>query len=376
MILMYRKFLFTHILLLSAFYSPCQQLVLNGNFEDINVCTEFHALCSPEAWRLTSQERLNSLMYDSNHFAAVVVCNSSVPDVRSYIETRLGDSLHPGRRYKFSMDVQPGHALINSIGVLLSDTLILTPVTRRIHKKPDIDFTTKKELIGILNRHTWTHLEKEFTATSATGFILIGCFNPDEELNLKYEKGKKKDFKDYIYLIDNVSITPVDTRHDTAVIRANKEELYAINERHPEPVRLFDWPKRTLQRQKQALADTILLANDLLFGVDSYHPSPYFNRKLDTLFANFKGNIDSISIIGHTDNTGPEVHNDELSVKRAETVANYIAAHWSITPGKIKIEGKGSREPVADNDSPEGRNQNRRVEVIINYSMEANPQKE
>jgi outer membrane protein OmpA-like peptidoglycan-associated protein len=361
-----KKFIVTGIFLLSVLYSFSQQLIINGDFEDINLCTEYDALCSPEAWREASPERLNSLVYGSNHFVAFVVGNSPIPNIRSYVETRLGDKLRPGKRYKFSMDVQPNNVLINSLGVLFSDSLILARVSHRIDRKPDIDFTVQKGFIGTLNKHEWTHFEREFTATTDAAFMIVGCFDPDEEVNHRVEKSLKKDYRNYIYLIDNVSLVPIDTQYDTAVIQANKAEMYAVNERHPQPVKLFDWPAaEKTQQQKWIVSDTILLANDLLFDIDSYQPSSYLYQKLDTLIRNFKGTIDSISVIGHTDNTGSITHNIALSLKRAEAIANYIIAHSPVTADKIRMEGEGSRFPVSGNDTPEGRYQNRRVELIL-----------
>jgi outer membrane protein OmpA-like peptidoglycan-associated protein len=373
----FKKFVVTGVFLLSIFYGFSQQLIINGDFEDINVCTEYNALCSPEAWRDASPERLNSLMYGSNHFAAFIVGNSPIPNIRSYVQTRLGDRLRPGKRYKFSMDVQPNNVLVNSLGVLFSDSLVLSRVSHRIDRKADIDFTVQKGFIGTQHKHQWTHLEREFTATTDAEFITIGCFNPDEEVSHRFEKSQKKNYRNYIYLIDNVSLVPVDTQYDTALIQANKAEMYAVNERHPQPMRLFDLPiAQKTEHQKLIVSDTILLANDLLFDIDSYQPSPYLNQKLDTLIRNFKGTIDSIRISGHTDNTGSIAHNIALSLKRAEAIANYIIAHSSVTADKLRMEGKGSRFPVSDNDTPEGRYQNRRVELIINYSKISNGQKE
>lgn len=254
---------------------------------------------------------------------------------------------------------------------------MLTRAAHRIDQKPDLDFTVQKGFIGTMNEHEWAHVEKEFTATTDARFVIIGCFNPDDEVNYKFEKGKKKTSRDYIYLIDNVSLVPMDTQYDTAVIEANKAEMYAIDERHPQPVRLFDWPiVGKTQQQKLVISDTILLANDLLFDVDSYQPSGYLNRKLDTLIRNFNGTIDSIRVTGHTDNFGSVAQNNGLSLKRAEAIGNYIIAHSSVTTDKIRIEGKGSRCPVSGNDTREGRYQNRRVELIINYSKVINGQKE
>ncbi|OAN11643.1 hypothetical protein A3K86_22265 [Photobacterium jeanii] len=68
-------------------------------------------------------------------------------------------------------------------------------------------------------------------------------------------------------------------------------------------------------------------------------------------------------VIGHTDSRGAEAYNQTLSEKRATVVATYLAAHFEIDPSRIKTEGRGESQPIASNDTEEGRAQNRRVEV-------------
>ena len=70
-----------------------------------------------------------------------------------------------------------------------------------------------------------------------------------------------------------------------------------------------------------------------------------------------------LSLIGHTDNVDEELRNDSLGMWRARAVANYF--YQLGYPGQIEVISRGEREPVADNQSPEGRYQNRRVEVRI-----------
>lgn len=71
-----------------------------------------------------------------------------------------------------------------------------------------------------------------------------------------------------------------------------------------------------------------------------------------------------IKVIGHTDDRGNANKNTELSLQRAEAVRNYLLKK-SGAIGRIQAEGKGSTEPVADNDSEEGRKLNRRTEIRI-----------
>ena len=77
-----------------------------------------------------------------------------------------------------------------------------------------------------------------------------------------------------------------------------------------------------------------------------------------------------VAIYGHTDSTGSDAINDPLSVNRANSVANYLKS-LGVSANQIKsVEGKGSKEPVADNSTAAGRSQNRRVEVYM-YASEA-----
>lgn len=86
----------------------------------------------------------------------------------------------------------------------------------------------------------------------------------------------------------------------------------------------------------------------------------------DNMKANGQTNI---QIVGHTDNTGSDRVNDPLSVNRAKSVCNYLAAQ-GVAQSRMTFLGKGSHEPIADNSTAEGRKENRRVEIYILPSQE------
>jgi len=71
-----------------------------------------------------------------------------------------------------------------------------------------------------------------------------------------------------------------------------------------------------------------------------------------------------VRIIGHTDNTGTDAINNPLSIERAASTRDYLVAR-GVPAGAIRTEGRGSREPVADNNTEAGRAQNRRVEIFV-----------
>jgi outer membrane protein OmpA-like peptidoglycan-associated protein len=72
----------------------------------------------------------------------------------------------------------------------------------------------------------------------------------------------------------------------------------------------------------------------------------------------------TIDVIGHTDNVGSDAINQPLSERRALSVANYLAGQ-QVLPARLLVAGRGKYEPIASNNTPEGRAQNRRVTLQI-----------
>ena len=81
------------------------------------------------------------------------------------------------------------------------------------------------------------------------------------------------------------------------------------------------------------------------------------------------GPSNKIVVEGHTDATGSKKKNDELSLKRAQAVRNYLAASPEIPSSKIEAEGKGFSEPIASDKTKEGRSQNRRVDIVVETTL-------
>jgi outer membrane protein OmpA-like peptidoglycan-associated protein len=71
-----------------------------------------------------------------------------------------------------------------------------------------------------------------------------------------------------------------------------------------------------------------------------------------------------IQLGGHTDSQGPERKNQALSEKRVQSIKDYLVQRFQITPERVRAVGYGASKPLASNDTPEGRSQNRRVEVV------------
>ncbi|HEY0245700.1 MAG TPA: OmpA family protein [Mucilaginibacter sp.] len=122
-------------------------------------------------------------------------------------------------------------------------------------------------------------------------------------------------------------------------------------------------PGATVIRQGEGIL--VKFDSGILFDTGMADLKPEAQSNLQNLATSLKNNPQTnILIIGHTDNTGTEKYNLELSVKRAQAVKSYIVAA-NVDAARLSTQGKGKVEPIADNNTPEGRAQNRRVEIVI-----------
>ncbi|HEU4799970.1 MAG TPA: OmpA family protein [Gemmatimonadales bacterium] len=109
----------------------------------------------------------------------------------------------------------------------------------------------------------------------------------------------------------------------------------------------------------------VTFESGILFGFDSTSIQPAGQSNLATLSSNLEKYPDSnVLIVGHTDSVGADSYNMTLSERRAESAASYLRQQ-GVAAGRIRTEGRGEIEPVADNSTDAGRQENRRVEVAI-----------
>ena len=112
-------------------------------------------------------------------------------------------------------------------------------------------------------------------------------------------------------------------------------------------------------------ASKVTYAADAFFDFDKYVLKPEGKAKLDDLVGKVKGvNLEVIIAVGHTDSIGTVEYNQKLSVRRAEAVKAYLVSK-GIEKNRVYTEGKGKKQPVADNRTAEGRAKNRRVEIEV-----------
>ncbi len=112
------------------------------------------------------------------------------------------------------------------------------------------------------------------------------------------------------------------------------------------------------------------LPSEVLFDFDSAAIKPAFIPSLERVAGTLREyDRTVVYIVGHTDSVGTDAYNLNLSVRRAESVAGFLASR-GVSDQRLRTEGRGKREPVASNATPEGRQQNRRVEMYIRPIVE------
>ena len=114
-----------------------------------------------------------------------------------------------------------------------------------------------------------------------------------------------------------------------------------------------------------AVASKVTFAADAFFDFDKAVLKPEGKAKLDDVASKVQDiNLEVIIAVGHTDSIGSDAYNQKLSVRRAEAVKAYLVSK-GIAKDRVYTEGKGEKQPVADNKTAAGRAQNRRVEIEV-----------
>ena len=113
------------------------------------------------------------------------------------------------------------------------------------------------------------------------------------------------------------------------------------------------------------VSEKVTFAADAFFDFDKAVLKPEAKAKLDDLVGKTSAvALEVIIAVGHTDSVGTDGYNQKLSVDRSEAVKAYLVGK-GIEKNRVYTEGKGEKQPVADNKTTEGRAKNRRVEIEV-----------
>ncbi|WP_331832037.1 OmpA family protein [Pseudomonas sp. LH21] len=131
---------------------------------------------------------------------------------------------------------------------------------------------------------------------------------------------------------------------------------------------LPQYPASAPQPEPAATPEVITLDDQgqVLFAFDSAELTQGAQQRLQGLLPKLNDpGVASVKVIGFTDSVGSDSYNQRLSERRASGVAEYLISQ-GLAPNKVTSQGRGESEPVADNDTDEGRSRNRRVELHLN----------
>jgi len=203
------------------------------------------------------------------------------------------------------------------------------------------------------NDKEWDMLYSTYRANGGEKYLAIGNFEKPFEAKWVERKLKNvytsKIFSGAYYYIDDVSLISVASEAECNSDKANQERKELIK-------------KTSFEKAKEG--QTIVLEN-IYFEFDKAELLPESFPALDMLYRALQENsLMEIEITGHTDSIGTQQYNLELSLKRAESVVNYII-NKGISQSRLTFKGYGNLYPISDNTTEEGRALNRRVEITI-----------
>ena len=154
------------------------------------------------------------------------------------------------------------------------------------------------------------------------------------------------------------SLTTTEMRENT--IRINALELVKV-EKEQEKEQVIEAPKKEIPKKVTVVMDERTLLFDFDKSVVKEQYIPILRNVIDYMVEN---NYD-VTIVGHTDSKGSESYNEKLSMRRAVSVKEKLL-ELGLSPDRIVgLEGRGELEPVASNETEEGRAQNRRIEFNL-----------
>jgi OOP family OmpA-OmpF porin len=115
----------------------------------------------------------------------------------------------------------------------------------------------------------------------------------------------------------------------------------------------------------KVVSEKVTYAADAFFDFDKATLKPEGKAKLDELASKIKSfTLEVVIAVGHTDSVGSDAYNQKLSLRRAEAVKAYLVSK-GIEANRVYTEGKGEKQPLADNKTADGRAKNRRVEIEV-----------
>jgi outer membrane protein OmpA-like peptidoglycan-associated protein len=344
-------------ILFLPFFSNAQNLLPNGDLDEMNMCREYNMPCGPKGWfgvPIDSKYFSRSQAYDGPGGLQYLVYDFTDRNNRSFLETEILAPLRKDSSYIIEMLFNGDCIDAGKLSVYMPEGDFLFESRQYTSFQPSVSFTSIDQLMKT-NKKYWRKIRLQFKATGKERFFVIGNFSKGDVFS---ECATSDD--QVVYGIDNISLRPAFFTEDASKISKQRlDELYNRTERH---ALLREYVTERPAARVLTKIDTLLIP-DVLFKVDDARLPDKARALVDDFLKGIKlRNVDSIVVEGHTDNTGTVQHNRLLSLQRAESVRAYILGK---VPAVVAARGLDSQKPVADNRTATGRQMNRRVAIYL-----------
>lgn len=368
------RFSFFVVALLVFSKVSAQELLANGNFEDENICTEYHVNCAPAAWISTVNSFNNyfkdpKIAHGGSHCMAVEAGHSKFHFERTFIRSQLLCKLRKGHQYRISFFVKSPFNILDSVGVVFTSYDILF-VKDVLYQAIPSFYLADGPNHFIKTDSGWQKAVFDYTAKGDEQYITLGNFS---KRDITGPTGIPKE-NYFLIFFDDLSLIPIDPSEKICTDwQQTKDAIYDQHERHEYLNRLIKYydgatrfPESPQASQTSILVIDTLLLPDVQFktGKSELQQSSYI--LLDSFWKHVTDKqIDSLVIEGHADSTGSATLNKKLSMERANSVANYFLSKSEGLASRIITRGWGSTKPIEENNTAEGRKKNRRVEIFL-----------
>ena len=346
-----------------------QNLVANGSFEDKVFCPvgfNQQRINSIEQWWQATDgtpDYFNKCSkgigipenftgrqdaYDGSAYAGLVTFSNNKKNYREYLQSKLTRSLMPGEmvcvEFRFSA-AENCLFVADGLGVALTKE----KVTSRRYEPIACETSLSNPRFHMLDeKEQWVRMSDIYTAKGGEEFITIGNFKQDKELRIirrtNASVGQQGAWS-YLY-IDDVRVTPIKQRNE-CVCSVTEMAAGAVDP----PLELKEY--------------TLVKLDNILFDFDMDNLTDSAIKQMKEVYQLLKKNpYFYLEVSGHTDIKGGDEYNMDLSRRRAEQVIQHLRDR-GIDESRLRLSFHGFEVPVADNDTDEGRKQNRRVEFRV-----------
>lgn len=356
------SFLFFFLVTLNL---SAQNLVPNPSFEELNenqgrgdvtincskdwfastmMATDYYNR-KPGIWKSVPKNQLGYQdPHTGNAYAGICVDKKYI----EYLQVQMLDTLIAGKKYLVEFYISRAEKTLgslNELGILFTDKGTKKLSLNGIAVQPRIKFSSTS---GYRNKKKWPKLSAVYEAKGNESCLILGYFT--------YAHPYKKRYCHYY--IDDVSVTLLEKEIVPAIQPTAKDTVIKTTEEKPASITKAEAPE----------PGKVITLKNIFFATNKSELMPASFPELDQLVNSLNSSSYlRIQLSGHTDNLGSEEANKLLSESRAKAVSEYLILK-GIDKSRVSYAGYGSKMPVANNNTEEGRQQNRRVDFIINMT--------